>query len=191
MKKWGIYLRAPDAFLDVVEKRPELLRKLSTLVEIRFGTLTGWNEFYCPTKRDAAHSLFKKVSGRYKIPLIRTIKDLDKCVASATNCEGELFVCNDKKAKLNGAGVRAYIAWGEKQKKDGIFRSKSGEMARRNPWYSTRDPVKGDVIFPMFVGGKHFSISNPKTFAITNNLLSGTVIKKKHRKIVAAITNSS
>jgi hypothetical protein len=192
MKKWGIYLRAPDAFLEAVEKRLSRLKKLSTLVEIRFGTLTGWNGFYCPTPRSAAYELFAKVDPRYKVPLVRTIKDVDRFVATSTHCEGELFVCDEPKAKLKGAGTRAYIAWAEKQRNtDGVLRYKTGEMAGREPWYSTRDPVKGNVIFPMFIGRQHFAISNPKRFAITNNLLAGTVRKVAHRKIVAAVTNSS
>jgi len=192
MKKWNIYLRAPDAFLDVVENRPNLVKKLSTLVDIKFGTLTGWNKFYCPAPRDAGYELFKKVDKRYRIPLIRTVKDIDHYVATIGHCEGELFVCDVTKSKVKGAGTLAYINWAEKQKSaDGVLMCKTGEMKRRSPWFSTRAPVKGNVVFPMFIGRKHFVISNPQQFAITNNLLAGTVIKSTHRKVVASVTNSS
>jgi hypothetical protein len=192
MKKWNIYLRAPDAFLDVLENRNNLVKKLSTLVEIKFGTLTGWNKFYCPSPRDPGYPLFSKVDKRYRLPLIRTIKDIDHYVAAVAHCEGELFVCDVAKSKLKGAGTRAYIIWAEKQRnKDGALIFKTGEMKNRSPWYSTRVPVKGNVIFPMFIGNKHFTISNPQRFAITNNLLAGTVIKPSHRKVVASVANSS
>jgi hypothetical protein len=191
MKKWGIYLRAPNAFLEVVEQRPTLLRKLSTIVDVRFGTLTGMNAFYCPLPSKPAYSLFSKVDARYRIPLIRTIKDLGGFVALRSQCRRELFVCSDSKSKIKGAGTRAYISWAEKQKLDNVPWPKVGEMASRDPWYSTRDPVRGDVIFQMFVGAKHYSIANPDHFVITNNLLAGSAKNPETLDIIWAVTNSS
>lgn len=191
MTKWGIYLRAPDEFLNVVETSPPKWKRLDEVADVRFGTLTGLNEFYCPRPTASGYELFQKVDPAYRIPLVRTPKDIDGYVIEERHCEGELFVCSEAKGKLKGAGTRAYIEWAEKQKKKGVLWPKMGEMATRTPWYSTRTPVRGDVTFQMFIGMKHFTPANPKNFVITNNLLGGTVKNPENKAVFSAICNSN
>jgi hypothetical protein len=44
--KWGLYLRAPQVFFDILEKAGPKLIPLHEVAEVRFGITTGINDFF-------------------------------------------------------------------------------------------------------------------------------------------------
>ena len=58
ISKWGVFLRAPKAFLRVLDVPKPRVQKLNDVIETRFGTLSGKNEFYCPGQNNDGYTLF-------------------------------------------------------------------------------------------------------------------------------------
>lgn len=190
ISKWSIYLRAPRAFIALMGSQK--LVPLSDVIDTAFGTLTGANKFYCPRPNNPGYPLFEKVHQDYRIPILRSMRDADDYELGPAHAEGELFVCNDPPARVRGKGTQEYIRWGSTQRgQDGRPLPQSGEMANRDPWYSTRDPVRGDLCFQMFIGGRHACPVNPKRFAVLNNMLAGDARQAKHKNVARCILNSS
>jgi hypothetical protein len=191
ISKWGVYLRAPDPFVRLVQEGKKVV-PLRAVMDTAFGTLTGKNAFYCPRPNQPAYPHFEKVHADYRVPIVRTMKDVDFYELGKEHVEGELFVCDDPISRVKGQGTRAYIRWAETQtEENGTAWPESGEMANRDPWYSTRDPVRGDVLFQMFIGMRHCCPVNLKRFAVLNNLLVGTTHSAKHKKLARCILNST
>jgi SAM-dependent methyltransferase len=191
ISKWGHYLRAPAAFERVLRERRTSLSDLHDVIAVKFGTLTGWNEFYCPTDSEPGYETFQHVEPEYLAPLVRTIKDARGFRLTKVHCKGNLFVCDEPKAALRGTKAFQHIRWGEHQTNaDGERMSETGEMANRNPWYRTRAPVRGDVAFQMFIGNRHFSPANADGYCVTNNMLAGEFRKRSHVEVGWPILNS-
>jgi SAM-dependent methyltransferase len=190
INKWGHFLRAPRAFEDIVDAQRGILAPLGDVLDVNFGTLTGWNDFYCPKQGTAGFSTFAEVEQQFRLPILGSIRDLDDFVVQREHCS-EIFVCNDPKTSLRGTNALAHIRWGERQLNDHdepFFRT--GEMAMRVPWYTTRPLVRGDVVFQMFIANRHFAAYNPNEFAVTNNALAGRFKDRALVEVGAAILNS-
>lgn len=46
--KWGVYLRAPDLWFDIIDKYGELFSPLGDIAEVRFGVKSGKDVFFFP-----------------------------------------------------------------------------------------------------------------------------------------------
>lgn len=56
--KWGVHLRAPDVWFDLLEKAGDKLAPLGQLAEVRFGVKTGKDSFFFP--KDISDELLQK-----------------------------------------------------------------------------------------------------------------------------------
>lgn len=192
INKWGHYLRAPAVFERLLYGKSDYFQKLSEVLAIDFGTLTGKNEFYCPTENQPGYARLSQVENQFKVKTLRSIKHCESYILKEAECKGILFSCCLPEEQLGGTNALQYIKWGSRQiDQDGKRWPESGEMRNRDPWYSTRTPVRGDVIFQMFIGARHFCPANTTHFPVLNNVLAGTFQKAQYTPIGIALLNSS
>lgn len=185
INKWGKYLRAPDCYLRLVQEPGSKLVRLENLIDVDFGTLTGRNEFWAPRPNHQAYERFQKVESEFRLPILARVKDCDSFVVRKRNCPHELFYCDKDMKELSHTEALRYIRWGAHQvNPDGVPWNKSGEAERRTLWYRTRRPVRGQVIFQMMIGDRHFCPANPRRYVILNNAHAGIIKNKTDREVL-------
>lgn len=191
INKWGLYLRAPDCYLRLRAAHGGPLVGLRDVMTVDFGTLTGRNEFWAPQPTHAAYEHLQRVERRFRVRILHKIKDCDRYVVESAHCRSELFYCDETMRDLAGTQALKYIQWGARQRDEtGTHWKESGEAARRPQWYTTRRPVRGDVVFQMMINDRHVCPANPHRYAVLNNALAGSVTRRKDSALVVAILNS-
>ncbi len=159
--KWGKYLRAPDVFFDLIERRSLCL--LAQIAQVRRGSLTGINEFY-HILPDRAKEL--GIEPEFLKPLLKSPGESGFIPIDKKQLALRLFVCRLTKAELKKqgkTGALKYIEWGEKQvfqsgAQRGLTWPHGAEVKVRAPgWYAIPDhrSKPAHVFFACAFGERH------------------------------------
>lgn len=125
--KWGgKYLRAPDAFLRLLEKCESLLMPLPRLVHKDYGIKPGCVDFFYVSEDTQASF---GIEDEFLVPIINSSRHIDSIYFHPN---AKLFYCHEPKSKLVGTGALRYIEWGEEK---GYHRI-SSVRSHRPYWYS-------------------------------------------------------
>ncbi len=126
--KWGgKYLRAPDIYHTILDKRSDKLVRLGDIATIRRGTTTGANEFFYLDKNtiDAWG-----IEPEFCHPVMTSPRESRSIAVDISLLPYKIFICHKNKENLTGTGALDYIQWGETQ---GYHTRRS--MASRRLWY--------------------------------------------------------
>jgi len=92
--KWGVYLRAPDLWFDLIDQFEDRFASLAELAEIRFGVKSGKDDFFYPkdTTEDCLAALSDPVAFEHEYGVSRAL------VASGTV---KLVLAGDKRGEIH------------------------------------------------------------------------------------------
>lgn len=113
--KWGVYLRAPQVYFDLLAQTGEALALLKDVAPPSRGSLTGINEFY---HLDEARIAELDIEPEFLFPLLKSPGDSDRIPVDEGELKLKVFVCRLTKDELRAAGklnALRYIEWGEQQ----------------------------------------------------------------------------
>ena len=111
--KWGgKYLRAPDIYWTILEKRKDKLVRLGDIADVRRGFTTGANEFFY---LDAEQIREWSIESEYLKPVIKSPRECKSIRVDPNQLQFKLFMCHADRAALAGTAALAYIEWGEAQ----------------------------------------------------------------------------
>ena len=111
--KWGgKYLRAPDIYHHILDKKADKLVRLGDIAEVRFGLKTGANEFFylTPDKIDEWG-----IEPEFLRPVMTSPRESRSLLVDAESLPTKLFMCHKVRGELRDTGALAYIEWGEMQ----------------------------------------------------------------------------
>jgi type I restriction enzyme M protein len=197
--KWGKYLRAPQAFFDLLSEDKGRLGVLGGTARVKRGCRTSINEFFYMT---AADSVARGIASEYLQPLLKSPKDSNCIRISPDECNMRVFVCKDTKKEIAAKGHAAtldYIQWGEQQSySSGPYRgmkwSESPEISRRKTgWWVLPDGQieKAQVFFATAFGERHIHRFSDKTLLPDKRLYFLEPAEGLSVEQLAALLNSS
>ncbi len=136
--KWGRYLRAPQAYFELLQDAGDRLVVLNKIATPSRAGLSRINEFfYLPESR--AREL--GIDPGFLMPLLKSPKSTDAITVDASSLPLRVFVCRKTKEELRREGhldTLRYIEWGEQQVYEkGVQR---GIRWPEGPWVRNRKP---------------------------------------------------
>jgi len=182
--KWGgKYLRAPDIFYTILEKRK--LIEFSRLYKIGRGIRTGINEFFYLDEKEIREH---KIDNAFLHPLLKSPKEAkNNIIIDEKYLKFKLFYCDLPKRELSKE-VLEYIEYGEKNSWD-----KKNTIGKF--WYSLDNLKKYKVIFPFQVWLTHEYFYSRKGVFIdqTLNGIESKIAKKdeSHYEHLCSYLNST
>lgn len=163
--KWGgKYLRAPDIYWEILERAGDRLVPLGEIADVRFGIVTGANEFfYLPSphfdiERDGDYyRLIPKHEGLpddlaieaeyLSTPVIQKTKEILRPFITPDCLKHRVLLgpaCLDPKAT---GGVARYVRWGETQ---GYHdRPTCAARGAHRAWFTLINPGVPDIVLPI------------------------------------------
>lgn len=111
--KWGgRYLRAPEIYWDILEKKGDLLVQLGDIAEVRRGFTTGANEFFY-VSQDTAFEW--GIEAEFLVPAIKSPRECNAIWLEGDTTSLFLFMCHSTREELQGTRALEYIRYGESQ----------------------------------------------------------------------------
>jgi hypothetical protein len=136
--KWGVYLRAPQVYFDLLHQSGNILALLRDIAPPARGGTTRINDFF---HLDQATIQRWGIDEEYCLPLIKSPSETDTILINPNELSLKVFVCRKSKEELikkNQIGTLRYIEWGEQQEyKSGVQR---GMKWPDGPWVKNRKP---------------------------------------------------
>ncbi|MCY4576684.1 MAG: N-6 DNA methylase, partial [Chloroflexi bacterium] len=146
--KWGgKYLRAPDIYHHILDKKADKLVRLGDVAHIRRGITTGANDFFY-LKQDKIDQW--GIEPEYLRPVMTTPQESRRLLVDPATLPHKLFMCHENKGELQGTAALAYIKWGEKQG----YHTRSTTRSRPR-WWAGLDEIKNRRLFPPHAVARH------------------------------------
>lgn len=190
--KWGLYLRAPQVFFDILEKAGPKLIPLHEVAEVRFGVKTGINDFFYLTPLgpgEAPGTLRVKNARGWQgeieeaclRPVIKSPKEAKGIRIDPTHLRHRLFLPPLKidpkdttetlTAQLRDSYPLAYeyVRWGEQQRTpQGIPWPEVPSVKGRKVWWLVREPTFPVGIWPKAFNDRFFILENDSKVACSD-----------------------
>ena len=211
--KWGLYIRAPQVYFDILEKAGPNLIPLSEVAEVRYGVKTGLNDFFFLTRLgpgEASGTLKVKnardwkgeIEAQFLKPILTTLKEITHLEVNSETLDTLLFLCDkDEETLREDRYVKAlsYIKWGEYEEtsgkgrvgKQGIPFPKVKSVRSHKPqWFNLTYGGPGHLISNCFIG-KRFGFLVNTGVAVSNTFFEISFKSEAERDIYAALLNST
>lgn len=199
--KWGgKYLRAPEVWLEVLDRSAVPFRPLVELCEIRYGDKTGLTDFFYLSHEDKCEW---SIEDDYLRPMIVSTQSLTSRVLHAEDTITYVFVCQHRKAALRQRGAKGaldYIKWGETQRtrkkashsREGVPFPEVPSVRNNDPWYAlTLGSVDCDFAVPALVRERYFFAANPSGVAVSNMFYVGRAKAGVPSDVLHAVLNTA
>ncbi len=197
--RWGIPLRAPQAFLDLareLEGRAVPLR--GGLADVGRGVTPGVVDFFYVDRETAERH---GIEPRYLVPVVRTLREARGVSVRREDLTRALFVCPDDPDHLasEGLGALRHILWGALQETKAQARGKLGGMPfplvtslRSRPlWYDVGPVDRADFLLNRFVGDRYLVPSPPEDATVGDVFFAGRFRDGVDRPLTLALLNSA
>lgn len=197
--KWGVYLRAPQIYFDLLAEAGDRLALLKDVAPPSRGSLTGINEFY---HLDEARITECGIESEFLFPLLKSPGDSDRIAVDESELKLKVFVCRLTKDELRAAGklnALRYIEWGEQQ----VFASGAqtgqtwphgAEVKGRKPgWYALPE-YRGrpaQLFFASAYGDRHLHKYSEKPLIADKRLYFLSPVAGVEDALIAAVMNCS
>jgi type I restriction enzyme M protein len=212
--KWGLYLRAPQVFFDILEKAGPKLIPLHEVAEVRFGIKTGINDFFYLTPLgpgEAPGTLRVKNARGWQgeieeaclRPVIKSPKEAKSIRIDPTHLRHRLFLPPlkiDPKATAETLTAQLkesyplayeYVKWGEQQRTpQGIPWPEVPSVRERKAWWLLKEREKADFFTLGFIYNRFFVLENQDVLA-SDVIFEWTLRAKKKAELVLALLNST
>jgi type I restriction enzyme M protein len=190
--KWGLYLRAPQVFFDILEKAGPKLIPLHEVAEVRRGYTTGINDFFYLTPLgpgEAPGTLRVKNARGWQgeieeaclRPVIKSPKEAKGIRIDPTHLRHRLFLpplkidpkdtAETLTAQLRDSYPLAYeyVKWGEQQRTpDGTSWPEVPSVKGRKVWWLVREPTFPVGIWPKAFNDRFFILENDSKVACSD-----------------------
>lgn len=195
--KWGIYVRAPDVFFEIVRTWRTAYRDslvaMEDLVDIQSGIPTRINDFFYLSAEKAGR---RGIEPCYLFPVIKSTRAAERIKIVPSEIQTRVFLCNEDKNTLRKKGHRGalrYIEWGEQQTTaDGIPWPEGPSVCGRQPgWWALGECQLTQICWTRFVGDKSLHLFCEEPVFADNALYVVHLRKRLDPRLVAAIFNSS
>ncbi|MDW8309430.1 MAG: N-6 DNA methylase, partial [Verrucomicrobiales bacterium] len=195
--KWGKYLRAPEAFFDMLKTGKFCL--LKEIAEAARGSLSGNNEFYHLTPEQAAE---RGIEPEFLQPVLKSPGESNRIPIEQKLLGLRLFVCRltkEELAKKRKLGALQYIEWGERQ----VFTSgvqagqtwpHGAEVRVRKPgWYAIPEhrSTPAHVFIAKAFDERHMFRFSKRPVIADNRLYFLSPLRGVTHELLAAVLNSS
>lgn len=174
--KWGLYIRAPQVYFDILQAAGDKLVPLSQVAEVRRGYTTGINDFFYlePLPEPAqtpgavrvknARGWVGEIEQDLLKPVLLSLKEVKTLTLSGQESRLLLFLCPYDRKYLQQHGypkALEYIHWGEQQRTTGRgrvgtygvpFPQVSSVKSHKPEWFSLPERKQGEVVANRFIG---------------------------------------
>ncbi|MFX1486929.1 MAG: class I SAM-dependent DNA methyltransferase [Promethearchaeota archaeon] len=191
--KWGVYLRAPSIFFEVLKKAKEYLIPLERIAEVKRGFATGCNEFFYLTRDDIQkwqieEEFWTIAENGMSVPnyVIRHPRESTALNIAPERLSHFVLTVTKDKRDLVGTNVLDYVQWGEKQGYD----NRTTCLARPR-WYDLGKRKPAKMLFLRATSDR------PATYVCKTGLLHDQTFYSINSRnelwttVIAAILNSS
>jgi len=183
-RRWGALLRAPQIYLDTLDRSHDRLVPLKTLARIRRGFTSGANEFFY---LDQATASDWNIEPEFLRPLVKSPRDCSSLGIDADGLAYRAFVVHRSKRSLAGTNALRYIEWGEAQG----FHARP-TCATRQRWYDIGQRPPAHLAWIKGVWTRHFCPLLPDPNIALDQQLYGIELREPALcKIIAALLNST
>ncbi len=217
--KWGIHLRAPDIYFELMDRFGDKFVPLSEIAEIRRGITSGCDAFFFPrdvtdevveklseaelkkrygiTKKDTKRIRICKagdgsvhlIEAEYLEPEVHSLMEIDSITIDTLALSRVAFIVNDSKSKLRDTRALKYIRWGEKQKFHLRDTCAARETEARN-WYQIEPETRSFGILPKIQQYRHIVPLNENGLLVNCSLLELCSAKTDNHVLVAVLNSS-
>jgi len=216
--KWGLYIRAPQVYFDLLQRAGDKFVPLSQIAEVRFGIKTGINDFFYlqPLGPESNAGTLRVRNARGWVgeiesaclrPVIKSPKEAKGLVVDAADLQYRLFLppvrevqaeenepsqANLEKELLSAYPLaHAYVKWGEQQRTaEGQPWPQVPSVQGRKAWWLLGSPARFDFLISRFVD-KRFFIPAAERLEVADTFFVGEVEETENAKILTALLNSS
>lgn len=99
--KWGVYLRAPEVYFEILERCKDKLAPLKQVAEIRRGYTTGINKFFYLTAEEAKEW---EIEEEFLKPVLKSPQEFPSILVDARKLATLAFMCNKTQEELIAEG---------------------------------------------------------------------------------------
>jgi len=183
-RRWGALLRAPQVYLDTLDRRRERLVPLKSLARIRRGFTSGANEFFY---LDPAALAEWNIEPEFVRPMIKSPRDCAGWIVEPAGLPYRAFVVHRGKRLLAGTNALRYIEWGESRG----FHTRP-TCAVRERWYDIGEQPPAHLAWFKGVWTRHFCPLLPDTTISLDQQLYGIESHEpKLGQVLATLLNST
>ena len=156
--KWGgKYLRAPDIYHHILDRKASHLIRLRDVATVRFGIKTGANKFFFLTSEVIDEW---GIEPEFYEPIMTTPQESRSISVNPSELRRGLFLCQSDKSELKGTGALEYITWGES-----LGYHQRSSTASRPRWYDLGDRSQ------VFLGMNKLVDTTARTFFAPSGIL--------------------
>ena len=194
--KWGVYLRAPAVYFDLVGSQK--LVRLSQLAKCRIGIQTFADKFYI---LDEDTRKTWNVSHHNLMPIVTSPKEVPTMVIDSKSPERYHLLTVSSPLDQLDSGTRGYIEQAQRtrvkvRKKTGVTVEGFQNLPRvsqadRRPWYNIGKVDSAPIIFPYMMWGKTIFIWNRKGVLAHQNFIEIHPNNANDLECLLGVLNSS
>jgi len=192
--KWGLYLRAPELYFQILEKAKDKFVHLYEVADIRFGIKTGINDFFYPDADQVKHW---KIEAEFLTPVFKSPRETEgKILVDSSRLKTTAFVCRKSKAELRKKGCLGalkYIEWGEQQStEEGVPWPQVPSVQNRKPgWWALPEETPVQIFWSKAYDIRHLQRFSEQPLLCDCRIYFVSCKKGIDPKMLAAILNSS
>jgi len=182
--RWGALLRAPQVYLDALDRNRDRLVPLKALARIRRGYTAGANEFFYLDRATAAEW---NIEAEFLRPILKSPRDCASLSVDPAALPLQAFVVHRGKRSLAGTNALRYIVWGELRG----FHTRP-TCAARDRWYDIGERPPAQLAWIKGVWNRHFCPLLPSEhIALDQQVYGVELLEPALRKVIAALLNST
>ncbi|MGQ9657563.1 MAG: N-6 DNA methylase [Fimbriimonadales bacterium] len=209
--KWGLYIRAPQVYFDLLREVGDKLVPLSQVAEVRFGIKTGINDFFYleplgpgdtpgTLRVKNARGWVGEIEQACLRPVIKSPKEAKGLVIDPDTLQYRLFMppidpdSDDPTHELRRRFplAYAYVQWGETQgTPQGQPWPEVPSVQGRKAWWLLLLREPADFLTMGFVDRRFFVLENPFGILASDVMFEWAVKEAENLGIVMSLLNSS
>jgi hypothetical protein len=217
--KWGIPLRAPDIYFELMDRFGDKFVPLSEIAEIRRGITSGCDAFFFPrditeqeterltetefrrkygiSKREtkrvrvcrAGDGSVHPIEAEYLEPEVHSLMEIDSITIDTVALARRAFVVNEPKSALTGTEALKYIKWGEREEFHLRDTCAARETENRS-WYQIEPETRSFAILPKIQQYRHIIPLNENGLLVNSSLLELCSAKANQFALVGVLNSS-
>ncbi len=197
--KWGVYLRAPQVYFNLLAQVGEALALLKDVAPPARGGTTRINAFFY---LDEASIAKWGIEPEFLFPLLKSPGDSNRIPVDQDWLKLKVFVCHLTKDELRASGklnALYYIEWGEQQ--EYLKGVQAGMKWPEGPWVQDRQPGwyalprsethSSQLFFASAYGDRHLHKYSEKPLIADKRLYFLSPVAGVEDALVAAVMNCS
>ncbi len=209
--KWGLYIRAPQVYFDILREAGDKLIPLSEVADVRFGIKTGINDFFYlePLGPGDKPGTLRVKNSRGWIgeieeaclrPVIKSPKEAKSMVIDPADLKYRIFLPPidpqaddlDVELRMNYPLAYQYVRWGAQQRTtQGQPWPNVPSVSGRKAWWLVRVPTIPNAFWPKSFNDKFAIYSNPYQILSSDRFYEIIEQKDSNKELLFSVLNCS